>query len=435
MLLFGESFVRSHEHHLIDDTLYTSLQSELGELDINKNIEIDLNLVKNFIYDDNVTANGILWFNKSGPIKRKSASRLSIVDGDSTEHTEKWEKIFKSTINGLPSPDVYLLFLKDAYLLNGSLIFSKEKSLISCSRQLGATLGPHKTFFSTIQTEHAAGDSFEPKINFKEAISLEDDKLFFLYGNCHLGFGHHLGQATPSAYFINRILEIYPDLQEKMIAIHRGGLSYEEFRKDLYCLSLDKPIDCRSLTSGLYSIKNLIVPSTLENFGNHWFEFKSLFNNIRDRAKAKSTIQKIDFSKYKGIYLSRSGFRRNCTNSKQVSALLKYMHFLEYSPPETLSFVDQMALMSKFKLFVAPYGSGAANILFAKDNSHLISPLCSHSHGQSWDYSNCQMMGHDYTYVFSKPIDPAASFHERQYKFNLEIFENIVKTLQAEEFE
>jgi hypothetical protein len=43
------------------------------------------------------------------------------------------------------------------------------------------------------------------------------------------------------------------------------------------------------------------------------------------------------------------------------------------------------------------------------------------------------MMGHDYTYVFSKPIDPSVTFHERQYKFNLEIYEKIIKALLEKE--
>ena len=432
MVLHGEEFVECKKHYRIDDAFYNSLKQEVRELRVVKNTEIDFAEIKSFIYDKKPSSDGIMWFNKSSPIERKSSSPMSVVDGESTEYTEKWEKVLKATNNGLDSPDIYLLFLKDAYILNGSLVFSSEKRLVKCTRQLGATLPPHKSFYPNFESDTLLKAS-RHSINFKEAISLEDDKIFFLYGNCHWGFGHHLGQATPSAYFINQIIEKYPELQQKIIAIHRGGLSCEEFRKDLYSLSLNKPIECRSLTTGLYHMKNLIVPSTLENMGNHWFELKSLWNNIRDKAKSKSTISKIDFQKYRGIYLSRSGYNRNCTNSNEFSRLLKDLKFFEYSPPGTLSFVDQITLMSKFNLFVAPYGSGACNILFGDENSHLISNLCSCSDGQSWDYSNCQMMGHNYTYVFSKPIDPSVTFHERQYKFNLEIYEKIIKALLEKE--
>jgi hypothetical protein len=434
LLLNGERYVQSRTHYQVDDAFYDSIKEDLRELHINKCTEIDFASIKSFINDKKSIRDGILWFNKSSPIKRKSSSPLSIVDGETTEYTEKWQKTLNATNNGLTSPNIFLLFLKDAYILNGSLVFSRGERLVKCTQQLAATLGPHTSFYpaaarNSMHSEH----EYRPEINFKEAIRLEDDKIFFLYGNCHWGFGHHLGQATPSAYFINRIVEKYPELQQKIIAIHRGGLSSEEFRKDLYCLSLDKAINCRSLTSGLYRIKNLIVPSTLQNMGNHWFKLKSLWNNIRDKAKSKSTFSKIDFQKYRGIYLSRSGYNRNCINANEFSRLLKDLKFFEYSPPETLSFVDQIALMSKFNLFVAPYGSGACNILFGDEKSHLISNLCSYSNGQIWDYSNCQMMGHDYTYVFSRPIDPSVTFHERQYKFNLEIYEKIIKTLLEKE--
>jgi len=432
MSLYNEEYVLGENYYTINDSFYLSLKNSLKELSKDnekKTTQIGLSSVCDFFSEEVSSNNAIYYYNKSGPLERKPATPLSCIVGDSTEQTDKWTRIFQSTKDGIPSPDIYLLFLKNAYILNGSLVFTSKKHLIECTRQLGSTLGPYTSFIKKNQSFHKLENESVPNIRFEEAISLDRNKTYFLYGNCHTGFGHHLGQATPSSYFINNLLDLHPSLQNNLVAISRGGISYESFRKELFELSLDKQVECLSLTSGLVRVKNLIIPSTLENYGNHWFALKKLWNSIREKAMKRSTLRNVDFSKYNGIYLSRGGYSRNCINSDEFSRLMTKYRMFQFSPPESLSMIDQIALMSHFKVFIAPYGSGACNILFSMDESHLISNLCSHSDGQVWDYSNCQMMGSDYTYIFSNPINPSASFHERRYKFSTEVYESILQKI------
>ena len=377
----------------------------------------------------------ICWFNRASPVLRKPASPFSRIFGKSSETTKKWEAIFNLRNGGLPSPDVFLLYLKDAYVLNGSIVFTRSGRLVGCTEQLGLTLGPWTNYCSKnpddsdeLRFLRNIIDDPNAACSRDSSIPVLDDSIhYFLYSTCHTGFGHHLGQSTVSSFFLNLFIERDPSLAHSLVSLYRGGLSYESFRSALYELSLDQSIKVQSHTNGLVRVPRLVIPSTLANYGNHWMNFGPLFKAIRDRARLRSSIAEIDIPLlYKGIYLSRRGYRRGCSNADAVSALLNKAGFLEYSPPGSFTLIDQIALMSHFRAVFSSYGSGANNILFSGDDSHLIQPLCSASDGQSWDYSSAQMVGADYTYIFFPPDVPTASFHERSYTYDLECIGDII---------
>ena len=113
----------------------------------------------------------------------------------------------------------------------------------------------------------------------------------------------------------------------------------------------------------------------------------------------------------------------------QFSSFMKDKGFFEYTPPGSLNLVDQIALLSRFGLVFSQYGSGAMNILFAKNNAHLVQPLCSMADGQSWDYSCAQIVGADYTYMFMPPDNPDANYFERRYTYDIEGIGNILDSI------
>ena len=379
----------------------------------------------------------ICWLNKFSAVNRKPVTSYSKVFGSPTEETRKWETIFGLHQGGLPSPDIYLLYLKDAYVLNGSLVFTSSGLFVGCTQQLGLTLGPYTIGSSSIPEQT---DEFrflkslleDSNVADKEQSSipcLSQDQIHFLYSTTHGGFGHHLGQCTVSSYFLNRINQFNPDVSAKIKCLFRGGLSYESFRAPLFNLSLDANYETLTLPNGLVRVPKLVVPSSLTSWGNHWHGFGSLFHKIRDRATAKSTIADLDLSDYKGIYLSRRGFSRGTSNQDQFSSFMKDKGFFEYTPPGSLNLVDQIALLSRFGLVFSQYGSGAMNILFAKNNAHLVQPLCSMADGQSWDYSCAQIVGADYTYMFMPPDNPDANYFERRYTYDIEGIGNILDSI------
>jgi hypothetical protein len=406
----------------INDNWYEKEKAKLSELPLKYQQEININNLKNLrqAFESKVSVH---WYNHAGFVQRKPATNLSFRECEETEMTKKWENIFNLKNGGLPSPNIYLLFLKDAYILNGSIVLDSNLRLVSCTRQLGATLAPYTNF---LKYHEKPTSIFDKLLRYKKEGKIKrltEDKLYFLYGNCHTGFGHHLGQVTPSSFFLNDLCAKFPNERNRLVNLYRGGTSYEPFRNGIYELGLDFSVPWISLTNGAVFVKELIIPSTLENFGNHWFELKSLYKKISIRAAECSPIAKIDCSMFNGIYLARDGFLRNCVNSEAFSKFMRKIGFFYYCPPESLNIYDQIALMSHFDLFFSSYGSGANNIVFGKDNSHLIQPLCGLTDGQSWDYSSAQMMGADYTYAFIKPINPEAPFHEKKFYFNIELFE------------
>lgn len=380
----------------------------------------------------------ICWFNKNQEVPRKPASHLSRVVGETNEITKKWETIYGGSRGLYGSPDVYLLYLSNAYVLNGSLVFTSTGKFVGCSEQLGLTLAPWSNHASsglaeTDEMRFLAGLRDGTSVNEALASKIPvkyEDKTCFLYSLAHTGFGHHLGQSTPSSYFLNSLFDQLPTSLDNFLCLFRGGLQYESFRRPLFELSLSRTLPVDSLTRGLVRIPRLLVPGTLVNYGNHWRGLKGLYRSIRDKAVSQSTISSLNLrGAYKGLYLSRRGFARGCTNQEEISAIMSDCGFLEYVPPGSLPLVDQIALISQFKIIFAPYGSGANNVLFAQDEAHLIQPLSTASDGQSWDFASALIVDADYTYLFFDPDDPAKPFHSRSFTYNPDVIREVVATL------
>lgn len=107
------------------------------------------------------------------------------------------------------------------------------------------------------------------------------------------------------------------------------------------------------------------------------------------------------------IYIARGkGATRRILNEEELLRMLQREGF-EIVNPETMSFVDQVALFDEAQIVVAAHGSGLANLVFCREGAHVIELFSPHYVTVPyWALAN--QVGLEYRYVMGEGgWDPA----------------------------
>lgn len=122
-----------------------------------------------------------------------------------------------------------------------------------------------------------------------------------------------------------------------------------------------------------FKIKNLAFMPVI-NIGTvgyyDFLKFKEIRQIFREKFKDKLTINLGE-----KIYISRSNpdnpVSRRVSNENELCAMLEKHGFVTVYM-EKYSFLEQVSIISRANLVVAPHGAGITNVMFAKDDCKLI---------------------------------------------------------------
>jgi len=122
-----------------------------------------------------------------------------------------------------------------------------------------------------------------------------------------------------------------------------------------------------------FKIKNLAFIPVINIGTSNYYDFLK-FNEIKSVILGKYSAQLVKNFGDK-IYISRSNslnvVSRRVSNEEELSLMLEKRGFKTVYM-ENFSFLEQISIMSHAKYVVAPHGAGITNVMFAKDDCHLI---------------------------------------------------------------
>jgi len=159
-----------------------------------------------------------------------------------------------------------------------------------------------------------------------------------------------------------------------------------KFKKNDFFLVPSLKHDYQKKSLSILNIKNLLDAYTLKHIKVNelisvCFESTSnppywLVSDLKKNFKLKKTylLKKISKKKYLKLFINREGINSTIRDAANKSELLNYLknnNFLIIDPSK-LNFLDEIKLFNLSKIVIGMYGAGLTNVIFCKNNSHVI---------------------------------------------------------------
>ncbi len=200
------------------------------------------------------------------------------------------------------------------------------------------------------------------KIKIKEAISFLDSTSF--------NYSHWILEILPKIYLFYKL-----NSNKKIILLVDKNLHKNQYQALNLIINKNNIIKYVAKDECIY-VENLhIISSVGYSYHNPINPEKKHFHGIYNHSLLKDfsnhILKKINSkSKNKGfkkIFVTRESNKRNLTNQKQISEILKLRKFKSINI-NNLNFIEQVNLYNKAKIIIGPVSASNANIIFSKTN-------------------------------------------------------------------
>lgn len=239
------------------------------------------------------------------------------------------------------------------------------------------------------------------KVFFERALNLKDAEFIskgtWVADNLGAEYFHWLTDTLPRIYIA---LKENPDCQI-LLPNHYSNRRY--VRSSLEAFKLPAPIFLSEKSSTL--INTLYMPTITAPMGNYNDEIirnigKLLFDQFGNVSGGK-----------RRIYISRSkaGFR-HIANESDVIAVLKNYNF-EIVHLETMSFPEQVYMISEAKMLISNHGAGLTNMMFAPKGTKILEIRKQNDNKNNCYFSLASALLHEYFYLQSKPVREDEAAH------------------------
>ena len=201
-------------------------------------------------------------------------------------------------------------------------------------------------------------------------IAVLNEAIFLLTLAAKSNYYHWIADLLPRILLAKKSNSV--KFNERHFLLHHPARQYETETLKLLKIKQEKVIRLKSLD--VVNVNDLIVPDFLPSYNGSSFpvwkkllidEFKN--DVIRDTSIISSNV-----------YLLRGKQRsRNLIGEERLVVLLKERGF-SIIDPQQMSLTDQIKALTEAKMVVALHGAAMTNILFCKENTHIIELRSTH---------------------------------------------------------